>query len=678
MVKDLTVLKDFDTAYEEAYRAWDAFYPEAETDLRFYLGDQWNIDEQRALKEEGRNAFVFNRIRPIINLITGKQRQNRLSSLVVPVEDSDQKTADQLSELLIYCMQYADMYNIISDCFGGALKTGWNLASVYMDYTDDPFDGDIRLAREPWNGFILDPFFTRLDLSDCSYVMRRKYLSPEMVATMLPEHKDEIMELGRLGYERDAKFTWLPYQRTPTGQDLLAYNEYFTQGSETKDIIVNRKNGKFEDWDGTREEFSNFKQIFPDLELATRQEKFVLQHIIVNDQVIETVKNPYGLNEFPFVPFVSIWEPESDDWSLKCQSYIRALRDPQRESNRRRSQMSDMLDSQVNSGWIATEGSVINPQSLFQTSQGKVIWRDKTAGPGSIEKIPPAQIPPSMFQLAERYDSDIKDIAGVNDASFGLMQSGNESGVLTLLRQNAAEVAQQDLFDNLRYSQKLISQKVLKLIQTWSPEKILRIIKEEPTPEFYDKKFTKYDCVVQEGVLTDTQRQLYFKQLVDLTQLGVPVGPEELTKAAPIQAKGDLLESIQQQAQAQAQAQQMQQDLNNQLIQAQMDLAKSKSLEQIAGAKERQTRSVANLGLEDERASSAVRDRSLAVYDQIKAMKELESMDLENFQKSLLITEALSNKAQAEEEEIKSEDVLISEVSTAPQQTNLNPIQQEV
>ena len=171
---DLHIIEEFDERYNDAYRVWNSFFPEAERDLRFYLGDQWDETEKRALFDESRNTFVFNRIRPVINMISGYQRQHRLASVVSPVEDADQKTADQLSQCMYHVMNHGEGYNVISDCFSGAIKTGWNLASVWMDYRDDPVNGDIRFSREPWNGFIIDPYTTRLDLSDCAYIIRRK------------------------------------------------------------------------------------------------------------------------------------------------------------------------------------------------------------------------------------------------------------------------------------------------------------------------------------------------------------------------------------------------------------------------------------------------------------------------------------------------------------------------
>jgi len=125
---------NYDNAYEKAYYAWNGFYPMADRDLRFYLGDQWDEAEKRELFQEGRSTFVFNRVRPNINMVSGYQRKHRHSSVVVPVEASDQQTADQLTKLILYVFQYGDFYECISESFKGALITGWNLMSLWMDY----------------------------------------------------------------------------------------------------------------------------------------------------------------------------------------------------------------------------------------------------------------------------------------------------------------------------------------------------------------------------------------------------------------------------------------------------------------------------------------------------------------------------------------------------------------
>lgn len=653
--------EEFNDIYNEAYYAWDAFFPEAEKDMRFYLGDQWDHQEKEALKEQGRNSFVFNRIRSGINLITGYQRQNRLSTIISPVMDGDQRTADIYSKCLIHSFQNDDAYNTISDAFQGSCITGFNLISVYNDYSEDVVDGDIRFRREPWNGFIVDPYFTERDFSDCNYVIRRKYVSKEQAEMLIPKQREFIHDIAQTEWERDDKFTWLPYQRQPSYKNnLIAYDEVYRRETVMQDVLLDTETNKMMDFEGSREQFKMLREQYPQFELIKRAKNRIRLDVLMNNVPMEKVYDQFGLNEYPFVPFIGVFQPESDQWDLKVQSLVRQLRDPQRESNRRRSQMVDLLDSQINSGWIADEDSVVNPRALFESGQGNVIWRKKEAKPGAIEKLQPGQIPPSMFQLQEVFDRDMMEILGVNDAAFGRMESAGESGVMQMLRQSAAITNIQDVYDNLRLSQKLLGKKVMKMISEWTPDKVKRVAGEEPPEEFYTKDFTKYDAVVQEGMLTDTQRQMFFRQLVDLKQLGEPIPPMLLAKSAPIQGKSEYYDEMEQFQQQQAQEAQQAQQKEQAMLQAQMELAQSKSVEQMAGAQERFTRAVANNSLTDERAAAAIEDRSDAALNRVKAVKELDSMDDDKFFKYLSWINMMEEKSRQEEIEVKKDDVAIA------------------
>lgn len=675
----ISIVNEFNDYYQEAYYAWNPFYPLADTDLRMYLGDQWDNQEKQKLYDEGRNQWVFNLIRKNINLVDGYQRAHRLSSVVLPQEDKDQQGADDLSDLLMYVMQAGDGYKNISDCFSGAIKTGWNLATVWMDYRDDPVNGDIRFGREPYSGFITDPYFTKLDFSDCSYVIRRKYMSPAQAASLLPGMEQEVYDIHSTGWSRDDKFTWLPYQTQPNGQDFIAYNEFYKQGWKEVPMLVDMESGEFTEWEGPDDALKYMLQTYDQLKVVQRQKTYVECHIILNDIYMKTEVDQYGLSEYPFVPFVGVFEPESEFWGLKLQSLTRCMVDPQKETNRRLSQMTDMVESQINSGWIADEDSVINPNSLFQTSQGRVIWRKQNAKPGALEKIPPANIPPSFFQLTDIYAKGMSEILGVNDAAFGIPESGNESGIMMMLRQGAAVTNLQYVFDNLRYSQKLLSQKVLKLIQTWTPTKVERILGRKPSEQFYSKDFIKYDISIQEGPLTDTQKQLHFRQMADVYQLtggpGVsPITPTMLAKAAPLQGKTEYLQQIQQNEMQASQSGQAQQQLQMQVVQGQMENLKASSIEKMAGAKERFTRAVANTGLETERSARAVDDRASAALDRARAIKELSSIDDERLVKYLTIIKSMEDFNQRQEEKLKERDVQISaegEASAQPKAEEL-------
>jgi hypothetical protein len=245
----------------------------------------------------------------------------------------------------------------------------------------------------------------------------------------------------------------------------------------------------------------------------------------------------------------------------------------------------------------------------------------------SIREILPTNIPPSFFQEFDVNDKDIIEGLGLNPTTLGQAEMKQVSAIVEMQRQASSITGMQEIFDRLRDAQKALGVKLIKIYQQWTPEKVAQIINEKPTQEFYDKNFSRYDCQVQEGVLTNTQRYLFFRQVLELKQIGEPIPPGELTKLAPLQGKTELIKDIEAYAQQQQQMQQQQAVASQQQAEAVGQSLQAKAVSDLALAKEREAKAISDLGLEDERVSKAVLDRQEAALAQIKGMHELVAME---------------------------------------------------
>ena len=659
------VVKDFGESYERAYQLWNTFYAEAYKDLSYYLGNQWSLEELAYLNNQRRSGFTYNKIRRLINLVQGYQRKNRLATTVSAIEGASEETAEIMSDAMQYVMNYADGYEAISDAFKGALTTGISFLSPWMDYRTDPINGDIRFHRDDWNAVILDPFFTKKDLSDCSFVARRKFLSRTEIISLLPDKQDTI-EMLPWG-SRDDKFTYMPYARQWGMQKLLNYTEYWRTRWDTKDVLVDMETGETREWDGDRKRLKLFREQFPQVEVIRKPVKSVELGIIVEGQLLYYGKDPFGLNDYPFVPFMAIWEPSYDLFTWKCQSLVRIVRDPQTELNKRRSKMVDIIDNQLNSGWIAKTNSVSNPTSLYKTGQGQVIFLKPEAQMTDLSRIEAPGIHPSLFQLEAEFEKDIMEIAGVNSELFGMAENDKieTAGVLSKMRQSAGLVNLQDLFDGLRDSQKLLGRKVLKLMQlNYSPEKIQLITKKKPTDEFYSRSFAKYDVAITEGLLTDTQQQQEFIQYSALKAMGVKITDQELIESSNLHDKKKITDRIAAESQAAAQVQQMQTQMamQNQAVVTQSLGAKSESDQALAA--ERLAKIQLDQALNAERIARAEEDKTAGVLNLLKAVKELEGIDVNNLRSKLALLRELEGGQEQHAEQKANEKM--AEVSTPP------------
>ena len=268
-----------------------------------------------------------------------------------------------------------------------------------------------------------------------------------------------------------------------------------------------------------------------------------------------------------------------------------------------------------------------------------------------VQVIQPPQIPPSMIQLSELLAKEVQEISGVNEELLG-MGKDDIPGVLSMLRQGAGLITLQKVFDQLDTAQKNLGKIFIEVIQkNFTPGKIKRILAQEPSAQFYNRAFQKYDCVVEEGTYSNTQKQMQFKQLLDLRSIGIPVPASILLESATLQNKKQLIDAITQEEQAQKEAQMMALQSDQMVQQATIESLKAKSFADKGLGAERIARIEENRALSIEKIAEAQKDRAMSVYNELKAAKELADMDLTQLQKMIDIIAALQERTKQKEQE---------------------------
>jgi len=635
------LLTKMDKAYTEAITINQAFWSEADMDTRFREGDQqlWS-DLFGNLPSFRKRVFNFNRIRRVCNMITGHQRKHRKSTIITPRENSDNVTAAQFTKLMFWLMDYTDGYEQVSKAFDGSVTTGMNLLNVWMDYRSDPISGDPKISNLAYNSFIIDPYFRNPDLSDCNFIwMRRFYTKPE-IKSLLPHMKEEIDSLMTGGY-RDGKFQFMPESYQYGMQNLMTYDEFWYRDYRETKFLVDVRTGDSLEWKGQDDALKEFLSSHPEIDVITETIPTVSLGIVVQGKVMYHGRNPLNIDMYPFVPFFCYFNPDMPYFPWRIQGVVRGLRDSQYLYNRRKIIELDILESQVTSGFIYKESSLVNPADIFLAGQGKGIALKQEAQITDVVPIQPPQIPASMIQLSQILGGEISQISGVNEDLLGSADD-DKAGILSMLRQGAGLTTLQILFDQLDLSQKLLGRLLLQVMQNnFTPGKVKRIIKEEPSPEFYHKAFGKYDAVVEDGLNTSTQRQMQFAQLLQLRELGLPISTKILVENSTLSNKQQLVDEIAQDEQQQAQQAQQQQETQMALLKAQIESLQAKSVADHGLGIERASRVRENSALAEERKAEAKKDEEMAVLTFIKALKELQSMDLTNLEAQVRIAQGI-------------------------------------
>jgi hypothetical protein len=533
---------------------------------------------------------------------------------------------------MYYVYEKCNADYIISEAFEHSLKTGLSIIGIYMDYSRDKVNGDIKMYWKPFNALMLDPYFTKRDLSDTDQASTRDLLSKEQIKALLPGVDPKVIDDLPTGI-RDNKYQYLgiyrQYNSTYISKNLCTYDQYWRRINKAQKFLVDMETGVSEQWEGDADAEKELKSLLkqtPRLQLINSYKQSVELNIIVSGQLLYSGPEPTGLDTYPWVLCMMYHEPLIDTFELKVQGLVRSVRDAQRQYNRRHSQIIDIMESIINTGWITKNGAVLDPAMLMQAGQGKqIVVNEGFDVNADVREISPPNIPPGYLQYQDIIDKNIMEIPGASDELLGLSSVGDSqvSGKLAEVRASNGLKGNRGIFDNLEQTKKYLGLIILECIQkNYSHGKIARIIGEEPTDEFLSGQFEEYDCAIKQAVKTATQREAYYYQLLQLVALGAPVPWDKIMEIAPIQGDTKLHKIMAEQAEKAEQAAAMEQEAAE--MQKALDMAAIN--QSTALAEERRARVLSDIGLAKERESEVVQNHAKAFLDNAKTVAQIQDI----------------------------------------------------
>lgn len=635
------IVNEADERYMQNLSAWQTFFYEQLIDRKVYLGDQRYLNLYNGLSYD-HQKWIFNASMSVVNMVCGRQRQHRKATQMMSVHGSSDKTASQATKALQSAYYIDDTYNKVSDCFKEAAGvTGLALMHSWIDYRRDPICGDLRTECLSADMVMMDAFWREMDLSDCQFIRTRKYLHKKQVMQMLPERADDIERLNDQAYF-DTKFTFMPQQYNIRRKGFLAYDEYWYQTERMGTFLVDPNTYESVQVDLDKEEIARLKSQFPHIVLVKEKIPTVHLAIIINNVCFYDGPNPLGVDMYPFTPFVGYHDLANNNYAFRYQGVIRNIRDPQYLYSYRKQLELDLLAAQF-SGVDVEEDALIDDQDAFKVGPGKVRFFKKGRLQSLVDK-PGANINPANYQATQFLKEDIQSFAGVTPELLG-QAADSDVGITEQLRQGAALTTLQELFDNLDLSQRNAGRLHWALIQkNYTLGKIRRMIQEEPTNEFRDKSFQKYDAVVQNAPLTSTTKQLAFLQKYTLWKDGLPIPVDQLLADLTIQDKDKMVEAIMRQQEQQNKMAQQQAELQLKNQEIVNDSLQSKAMADRSLGAERLAKIQTDKAINEERLSRAHEERDQGTLAKIKAAKELQTMDVDNFVKVFQMVEQMTSR----------------------------------
>ncbi|HLV18256.1 MAG TPA: hypothetical protein VKY70_12410 [Pseudomonas sp.] len=499
-------------------------------DEDFYDNIQWSEEDARVLRERGQAPLTYNVIAQTINWIIGSEKRGRTDFQILPRGKEDAKPAERKTALLKYLSDVNRTPFHRSRAFEDMVKVG--IGWLEDGVTDDD-DGEPVYSRyESWRNMLWDSACTELDLSDCRYVIRTKWVDLDIAIAMFPDREELLrrsaQEGDRIGYDM------------ANGDEVMdfAENELDVMRGSAIDSADNRRDRVrlIEIWFRRPErvqklvggQFSGevFEQDNPNQAQELQAGNAVLAERVLLRMhcAVMTVQgllyfgpSPYRHNKFPFTP---IWGYRRGRDGMPY-GVTRGLKDIQEDINKRASKALFILSSNkviMEKGAVddlaEMEGEAARPNGIIVVNPNK-----------RFEMNADRELAPAHLELMARSIQMIQSVSGVTDELMGRTTNAT-SGIAVQARQEQGAMSTSKLFDNLRLAVQIQGEKQLSLVeQYFTEQKTFRITNSRGTQEYVDINDglpendivrTKADFVVSDADWRASMRQAQAEQLMEM------------------------------------------------------------------------------------------------------------------------------------------------------------------
>lgn len=616
-----------DNLYSKFQPLEQARWNQSNIDTLFYAGSQTFINRYFNFTPSfSYQNFYFNLLQQPVNMVTGYQRQHRKSINYIPSEGADPQTTDQYTRIITHICNTEGIHEQFSRACEQACITGMVLVQPYLDYQlYDQAQGNIKLKVWEYNSFLVDPYFRNPDMSDAQFVWCQEYISKKEAEERFPDKLQNIAPMAGTP-QRYGSFYFLPENYNMARNDLMVLSYVWYKWKQKKKRLYSKTRNQFFDFAGGDAQLEQILYNIPDMEEVTVEVPCWKLAVVLNDQLMFQGDNPLGFTECPFIPVYWNYEPHNNYYDLRVRGLVRTMRDSNYLLNRRIIINHDISEATINQGWKRKVGAVANEDNLKKSGQGWDIIVNEGYDMTDIERIQPAVVPESDMALADQLRSLIFSTSGVDLENWSAQNDKQASSLTTMLKQAANLMVLQKYFDQWDYSLKLLGDRLLQIVlNNWNASKVGLLIGEEPSPHFYSRVFAKYQVIVEEGLLTPTQRSMQAQQLLDINQMyGREVFPPSFViDKMNLSGKAEAMQFLQQQEQAAQAANQEMQNLQHAFEDAKLKELYARATAQIATARERHGRAEADIGLFEERLSEITHNRAMATKAKMEALDKL-------------------------------------------------------
>lgn len=435
----------------------------------YYDGDQLPPEVLQVLKDRGQPMTIHNLIAPTVDGVLGMEAKTRTDLLVISddPDDETEKLAEAINAEFADACRLGNMNKARSDAYAEQIKAG--LSWVEVRRNSDPFGPEFKVSTVSRNEVFWDWLSREADLSDCRWLMRRRWMDTDEAKATFPgmaqvidyaidDWRGFVDTTVTEGQPSPLMSAWEEYQSWDRQQNEWLQRErrrvllqvvYYRTFERLP--VIELSNGRVVAFDKNNlmhavAVASGRVQVRVGRVSRIREACFVGPHFIVD----RPCSAPQGM--FPLVPF---WGYRKDKTGEPYGLISRAI-PAQDEVNFRRIKLT----------WLLQAKRVIMDEDATQLSDNDLM--EQIERPDGIIKLNPArknqksvadvfrveqdfQVASQQFQVMQESEKLIQDTMGVYSAFLG-QDSNASSGVAisNLVEQGATTLA--EINDNYQFA----------------------------------------------------------------------------------------------------------------------------------------------------------------------------------------------------------------------------------
>lgn len=620
-VKDNDLKVEIEARYKlvsDFYNKWEA---EAKDDYSFALGDQWKEEDRQVLEEGMRPCLTFNRIRPIISLISGYQRENSARIKVNPEGGEDKVFSEVFDKVLVAIDKWSHLTYKLGYLFDDGLYCGKGWIEGMITYDADPIRGELKFKQLSPYQVKSDPECLDYDINEgAEYCFKTVRLTKENLKYLFPKKKKlidkfikdnddpvengagTILEGDNDDYGNNPNKTTVVKVKDQLTDDpelekdmKFTLKEYWYKKKVSRYYVIDKESGEPQEFEDKKE--ADFFAEQQGMKVIDREVDEMWVASMVCGHILQNEKSPFEphYSGFPFFRFMADWAPNADSEKLRVQGITRSLKDPQREKNKAKSQYLHILNTQANSGWVADDNALSQEGFKDLENLGSVpgIVIRKRAGT-ELREILPKGPNAGHIQREQAADEEFKQVSAINPDLMGF-QEGTASGKAIALRVKQAILSLVRLFSNFRYTKESVGRFMLQMTPAvFDAKKIMKVVGQDYMQKVVDPikypeglneghisaflqmvKDNKYDVLVTESDHNSTVRFETFNQLMELANAKIPIPPDLIIDFMDLPNGEEIKNKMQQQQQAAMEAAQQQSQLEQAKVQSDIEAQKA-------------------------------------------------------------------------------------------------------